>query len=340
MIRVGVVGCGAVVRAYHMPAIRSVRALSVAVLCDLKRQNAERLQKMYRVEAAVTDRLEDLKGRVDAALVAVNPGHHASVAMQLLDMGIDVFCEKPLASSSAEGEQMIAAAARNNSLLAVGQWCRFLPNFPLLRTLVLDGAIGEVQEITSEFGGPLDWPMDSPAYFSRQSTAGGVLFEAGIHMVDAVVWLFGDVSGIQYADDSFGGVEANAELRGTVSLNGRDVPLRCSFSWTDPKRNGIHVRGTTGSAMASPAAPETVVLRQTTAAEQLEIHVHRARWHADYGTRELFRDQMRDFAAAVAERREPHVTATSAIAGLRIVERAYAVRQQLPQPWLAPSLAK
>jgi len=339
MIRLAIVGCGAVVRQYHMPALSGVENVTVSALCDLNRQNAERLRKQFRLTAEVTDNLDSLAGRVDAALVAVNPHHHASVSIRLLEMGIDVCCEKPLASSSAEAERMIEAAAKNQRRLAVAQWCRFLPNLPLLRTLVLDGFVGDVQEITAEFGGPLDWPMESPAYFSRQHTAGGVFFDTGIHMVDAVVWLFGDLSDIEYADDSYGGVESNAELRGTVVVNGRKVTVRLSFSWTDPKKNGIRVRGRTGSAFASTAATEAVIVRQMLAGEPLEMHVYREGWNPGRTVSDTFRDQLKDFVAAVAERREPFVTATSAIRALRVIEQAYAVRRQLPQPWVAPTLA-
>ncbi len=334
MVRLAIVGCGAVARAYHMPALSGLADVSVSVLGDLNPRNAERLRRQFRLRADVTTDLDRLAGRVDAALVAVNPQHHATVSIRLLEMGIHVCCEKPLACSAAEAERMIAAATRHQRWLAVAHWCRFLPNFLLLRKLVLDGFIGEIEEITAEFGGPLDWPMESPAYFSRQNTAGGVFFDTGIHMVDLVVWLFGDLSDIEYADDSYGGLEANAELRGTVVVNGGKVPVRMSFSWTDPKRNGIRVRGRTGLAMASTVAPEAVLVRQRVAGEPLELHVRHENSNAARTVSDPFRDQLKDFVEAVAERREPFVTATSAIRALRVIEEAYAVRQQLSQPWV------
>jgi predicted dehydrogenase len=339
MIRLAIVGCGAVVRHYHLPALAGLENVTVSPLCDLNLQQAERLRKQFRLAAEVTDKLDTLAGRTDAALVAVTPRHHASVSIQLLEMGIDVCCEKPLATSAAEAQRMIDAAMKHQRRLAVAQWCRFLPNLPLLRKLALDGFVGEVQEITAEFGGPLDWPMESPAYFSRQHTGGGVFFDTGIHMVDALVWLFGDLSDIEYADDSFGGLESNAELRGTVVVNGRRVPVRLSFSWTDARRNGIRVRGGTGSAFASPSAPEAVVVRRSGAGEALEMHVYREGWSRGRTASDAFRDQLEDFVAAVAQHREPFVPATSAIRALRVIEQAYAVRRQLRQPWVTSGLA-
>ena len=333
-VRLAIVGCGAVVRHYHLPAIARLARVTVSALCDLDRRQAERVRRQFRLEAEVSDSLDAIRGHADAALVAVTPRHHASVAIQLLGMGLDVCCEKPLATSSAEAELMIDAARRHRRYLAVAQWCRFLPNLRLLRSLVREGVIGNVLEITAEFGGPLDWPMESPTYFSRESTTGGVLFDTGIHMVDALLWLFGDLSEIEYADDSLGGFEANAELRGSMTVNGDKVPVRMSFSWTDRRRNGIRVRGTGGSAFASPSTPEAVIVRRSSADGPLEMHVYREGWNPAGSTADAFRDQINDFVGAVAERREPFVPATSAIKALRVIERAYAIRRQLPQPWV------
>lgn len=340
MVRLAIVGCGAVVRHYHMPALLALENVEVSALCDLNRRNAERLRRQFRLAASVIEDVASLAGKVDAALVAVSPQHHASVSIRLLEMGIDVCCEKPLASSVADAERMIDAATAHGRRLAAAQWCRFLPNLPLLRALALDGFVGEVEEIVAEFGGPLDWPMDSPAYFSRQHTGGGVFFDTGIHMVDAVVWLFGDLSDIEYEDDSYGGVEANAELRATVAMNGRKIPVRFSFSWTDLKRNGLRIRGKDGTAIASTAAVDVVTVRKLAAGQPVMMNIQRDGWTPGHPATNPFRDQLVDFVAAVAERREPLVTARSALRALRVIERAYSVRRQLPQPWVTADLAR
>jgi predicted dehydrogenase len=323
-----------------MPALLAIENVEVSALCDLNRRNAERLRRQFRLTASVIEDVASLAGKVDAALVAVSPQHHAPVSIRLLEMGIDVCCEKPLASSVADAERMIDVATAHGRRLAVAQWCRFLPNLPLLRALALDGFVGEVEEIVAEFGGPLDWPMDSPAYFSRQHTGGGVFYDTGIHMVDAVVWLFGDMSDIAYEDDSYGGVEANAALRATVVMNGQKIPVRFSFSWTDLKRNGLRIRGTDGVAIASTAAADVVTVRKLAAGQAVVMSIHRDGWTSARPALDPFRDQLVDFVTAVAERREPFVTARSAIRALRVIEQAYSVRRQLPQPWLTADLAR
>ena len=68
--------------------------------------------------------------------------------------------------------------------------------------------------------------MSSGAYFDRGITIGGVMFDAGIHVLDLVVWMFGDIDQIQYQDDSYGGVESNGVIRGMVTINGRSTVPR------------------------------------------------------------------------------------------------------------------
>ena len=101
-----------------------------------------------------------------------------------------------------------------------------------------------------------------------------MFFDTGIHMVDALVWLFGDLSAIEYADDSYGGVEANAELRGTFVVAGRTVPARLFLQLDGPRQNRIRVRG--APALQSPhREPDAVIVRQVVGGAPLEMHVHR-----------------------------------------------------------------
>src|SRR5262245_8364059 len=119
-IRLGIVGCGKVTTTYHLPALRSVPEFAVTALCDVAAGTMHDAALEFGLPA---ERLRDpagLPGKVDAALVAVPPRFHAPVSIQLLEAGIDVLCEKPLAATVADAERMVAAAAANGRLLMVG----------------------------------------------------------------------------------------------------------------------------------------------------------------------------------------------------------------------------
>jgi predicted dehydrogenase len=331
-VRFGIVGCGAIAREAHLPVMVTDREVEVTVLCDRDRGNATLAARESGVDAAITTDLADLAGKVDAAIVAVPPRFHAPIAIQLMEMGIDVLCEKPLAITVADGRKMDEAARRTGRVLAVALMMRFFPHNRWLADLVEDGEVGDVREVIVEDGAPLDWPMMSNGYFDRSATGGGVLFDSGVHLLDRVLWLFGELAEIAYEDDSFGGFESNARLSGVLRIGGRPVPARLEFSWSHRLRRSIRVVGERGTLEASTSDPRTLTLHRTTRRGPMEMQIRCAeRWDA----RGHYRAQLADFLGAIRARREPFVTAASALRALEVIETAYARRTPMAQPWMA-----
>ncbi len=331
-MRIGIVGCGAIAREAHLPVLMEEREVEVAVLCDRDRGNATLAARESGVDAVITTEVAALAGKVDAAIVAVPPRFHAPIAIQLMELGIDVLCEKPLAITVADGQTMDEAARRTGRVLAVALMMRFFPHNRWLADLVEDGEVGEVREVVVEDGAPLDWPMMSNGYFDRNATGGGVLFDSGVHLLDRVLWLFGDLDQLAYEDDSFGGFESNARLTGTLRIGGRAVSTRLEFSWSHRLRRSIRVIGDRGTLEASTSDPRTLTLHRTMRRGPMELQIRCAdRWDA----RSHYRAQLTDFIGAIRERRAPFVTAESALRALAVIEAAYARRTSMAQPWLA-----
>jgi predicted dehydrogenase len=331
-VRLGIVGCGAITREAHLPVIIGDRRVEVTVLCDRERSNATLAARASGVKATITTELADLAGKVDAAIVAVPPRFHAPVAIELMQMGIDVLCEKPLANTVADGRRMAEVARATGRVLAVALMMRFFPHNRWLADLVEDGEIGEVREVIVEDGAPLDWPMASNSYFDRKATGGGVLFDTGVHLLDRALWLFGDLGDIAYEDDSFGGFESNAKLSGNLRIGGRVVPTRMEFSWSHRLPRSIRVIGERGTLEAATSDPRNLMLYRTTTRGPMEMQIVCAK-HWD--GRSHYRAQLDDFIGAVRERRAPFVTAESALRALEVIESAYAMRTPMAQPWMA-----
>jgi predicted dehydrogenase len=331
-VRLGIVGCGAITREAHLPVITGDRRVEVTVLCDRDPGNATLAARESGVEAVITDELAELASKVDAAIVAVPPRFHAPIAIQLMEMGIDVLCEKPLANTVTEGRKMVEAARKTERVLAVALMMRFFPHNRWLADLVEEGEIGEVREVIVEDGAPLDWPMASNSYFDRNATGGGVLFDTGVHLLDRLLWLFGDLTEIAYEDDSFGGFESNAKLTGNLHIGGRAVPTRLEFSWSHRLRRSIQLVGERGTLEASTSDPRNLTLRRNTRRGPMEMKIVCAR---EWNARSHYRAQLDDFIGAIRERRAPFVTAESSLHALAVIEAAYARRTPMVQPWLA-----
>ncbi len=331
-LRLGIVGCGAITREAHLPVAAADRRVEVTALCDRERGNAWRAARETGIDPEIVADVAQLAGKVDAAIVAVPPRLHAAVSIQLMDMGIDVLCEKPLANTTDDGRRMVDAARTNGRVLAVALMMRFFPHNLWLRDLVEDGEIGEVREVIVEDGAPLDWPMASNSYFDRRATGGGVLFDNGVHLLDRVLWLFGNLEDIAYEDDAFGGFENNARLGGTLQIRGRPVPARMEFSWSHRLRRSIRVIGERGTLEAATSDPRILTLHRHSRRGPMEMRIVCA---DAWDQLDHYRAQLDDFIGAVRERRLPFVSAESSLQALAVIETAYARRTPMAQPWLA-----
>ncbi len=132
-IRVAVVGAGAFGR-NHLRVYRELESahpgeLQLAALIEPDATRRAEFAALYNVPAfaSLDEALQNGAAPFDAASVCVPTIHHAAVAEQLLDAGIDVLIEKPFAASLAEADRVLALADRNRRILQIGHLERFNP---------------------------------------------------------------------------------------------------------------------------------------------------------------------------------------------------------------------
>ena len=116
-VRVAVVGAGAFGR-NHMRVLHGSSVAELVAIVDTDPARASESAANYGCEALTDYRA--LAGRVDAAIVAVPTSAHAEVGCALLEAGIDVLVEKPIAADLAGAERLIAIAEANERILQVG----------------------------------------------------------------------------------------------------------------------------------------------------------------------------------------------------------------------------
>src|ERR1044071_1996584 len=131
IIRLGVIGCGAVSETGHLPALRQVPAFKVTALADIDSLRLERLSARFGIPERFRDYRELIESEnVDAVAVCTPPALHAEMALAAIAAGKHVFVEKPLALTSAEANLLSEAAADATTLkLMVGfnlRWHRLI----------------------------------------------------------------------------------------------------------------------------------------------------------------------------------------------------------------------
>jgi predicted dehydrogenase len=149
VLNIGIVGCG-----YWGPnLIRNFFSLPqcrVKQVCDIDESRLEHMKKLYP-STATTTKFEDLvnDGELDAIVVATPVHLHHELAKKSLMAGKHTFIEKPMATSSAECEELVALAAKKNLTLMVGHTFIYSTPVRRIKEIVDSGDIGDVQYISS-----------------------------------------------------------------------------------------------------------------------------------------------------------------------------------------------
>jgi predicted dehydrogenase len=129
-IRVAVIGVGAFGRNHarvYSELQKQGTGVELAAVVDANAERAAELAMEFRTQAFTS--LDQLlaKSKIDAASVAVPTSHHADVASRLLESGVDVLVEKPIAATLAQAETLVALAEKNGRIGMVGHLERFNP---------------------------------------------------------------------------------------------------------------------------------------------------------------------------------------------------------------------
>jgi predicted dehydrogenase len=170
-VRVAVVGCGEFGR-NHARVYRSMPNVELAGVLDENRERAVQVAQEFQIHAFQS--LEELRGAVDAASVAVPTIVHGEIGCRLLEMGIDALVEKPMARTLAEADDLLACAKRNSRILQVGHVERFNP------------AVLAVEAIVDR---PLFFEVHRLGVFTSRSLDVDVIYDLMIHDLDILLAL-------------------------------------------------------------------------------------------------------------------------------------------------------
>lgn len=328
MIRIGLSGCGAVSSRYYAPALAALETAGEARLVaafdpDVAARQAICARLPQVGSCASYEELLD--AGLDLVVLASPPRRHAEQAIAALAKGLAVHCEKPLAMSGEEAAAMVAAAQAAGRPLTEGLVRRQFPSVRAIADLLERRTIGDLVSVEVFEGGPFDWPVSSPAYFSRAESGGGVLRDLGPHVFDLLIGWFGEPELVACQDDARGGVEANVKVE--LDFRGVRVKIRLSRDWARPNR--FVFRGASGTIVWTPY--ETDRLELSLGGQSAVLVLEAAGEFQDAFTAQL-RTAISGGGAA-GRGLEPGGAA------LRLIDLCYARRRPMSEPWIVPGAA-
>lgn len=331
-INLAIIGCGAITEKLHLPVAVQQSEFYVSTLIDVNEARARQLARQFEIKNVYTDYRRIIDSEVDAVINALPNYLHAPVSRTLLQAGVHVLVEKPLALTTAECKALIKTAESCEVVLAVGLMRRFSYAGRFVKSVVAGGMLGKVLSFDIRDGFVYTWPVSSAAFLSEEKTGGGVLMDLGVHALDQILWWFGEIASIEYFDDSYGGVEAECELRLKMKSGARGI---LELSRTRDLRNTAIIRGENATLEVSLVEND---LQICLSENQLEfggrVNPSPHQNCQKQRIQELIAAEHQDFIAAIQNGRQPTVNARDGLRAVAVIERCYAKRRPLHLPWV------
>lgn len=345
-LKAAIIGTGAIFR-NHLEAYRALENVEIVAVCDVDEELAVRTAQQHNIPRAfgsVTALLSaandeaDL-GRVDLVSVCTPHPTHEAVVTEVAAAGVHVLCEKPLAISLESSERMVDVCRRNDVKLGVLFQRRFWPAAQRLKVLIDDGTIG--QPILGHVSVMLH---RDPSYYSAtpwrgswDTDGGGVLMTQGIHYIDLLLWMMGDVVEVYgYTNTFVHHAHMETEDSATATLkfaSGAMATIQASTAVTPGLGVQIRIIGTTGTSVQLTEFPEgtegRVDLFGTEDALQTEptwpgnANPNTALSEINSALVPFHKLQVADFVNAVVTNTDPTVTGEEATKALRVLLAIY-----------------
>lgn len=196
MKRIGIIGCGKIAQVRHIPEYAAHPEAEIVGFYDVNAERCRELAERYGGRAY--ESVEALLGDPDIDAVSVCAANfaHAGLSIAALKAGKHVLCEKPMAVTLEECEEMVRAAKESGKYLMIGHNQRLAKAHVKAKQLLDRGEIGRIVSMRTTFGhgGPETWSIDAGKdvwFFSKRYASMGAMADLGVHKTDLLQFLSG-----------------------------------------------------------------------------------------------------------------------------------------------------
>ncbi len=260
-LKVGVIGCGNISSIYFENA-KKLESLEIVACADLVKANATAKAKEHDIPRVCTVKQLLADKNIDIVLNLTIPAAHAEIARDALNAGKHTYCEKPLALTREEGQEILALAEKQGLRVGCAPDTVLGAGIQTARKLIDDGWIGRPVSATAfmQCHGHESWHPNPEFYYQ---VGGGPLFDMGPYYLTALVTLLGParricgVTGSAFeertitSEEKFGQhivVETPTHVAGVIDFhNGAIATMITSFDVWAHTLPCIEIHGTTGS---------------------------------------------------------------------------------------------
>jgi predicted dehydrogenase len=193
-LRVGIIGAGGIATNHHVPSYHRCANVRVVAVADISDAALEQMKARHGITRLFRDYRELLAlDDLDIVSVCTSNDMHYPVVMAAIERGLDVYCEKPLALTYAQTQEMYAAAKAKGTKTGVNFSHRRTPAVQLAKEIIASGALGKIHYVSAIYAaGSPNFAEHKGTWRNMREKAGyGGMGDMGSHMIDMMLWWLG-----------------------------------------------------------------------------------------------------------------------------------------------------
>lgn len=316
MLKVGIIGVGTMGQ-FHSNAYSKIADVIIAGYADPRLDATQALAKLYNAKVAnnVDELISDPK--IDIIDICTPTPFHKEFTIKAAKAGKHVFCEKPIARTIPDAEEMVISANKAGVKFMVGQVLRFFPEFATAKQLIDQGKIGEPG--IARLSRLSYFPLGANDWMANIEYSGGAILETIIHDFDWLNWCFGEPNRVFAQGLVYQPVYHQNRIDYALVIirykNG--VIAHVEGSWAQPRgyfSAKLEVTGTKGQIDFS--MEDSVAVNIAVRKEQQEIA--KVKVPESPLVEDPYTAEIRHFVECIKNDKEPAVTGKDAINALKV----------------------
>jgi len=194
-LRVAIIGCGAIAKKRHAPAVKQTEHVQLVGVFDVQQASADALAEKYETTAYSDLDLMLHEAKPDCVCVCTPAKTHAEISIRCMQAGMDVLCEKPMATNVADALRMMETSRETGRRLMICFSNRAYSEHRTMKRLIKEGRIGNPFMFKTSLEDPGVENLigcEAGPFYDRIAAAasGGVMVGMGCHRVDLIRYFF------------------------------------------------------------------------------------------------------------------------------------------------------
>ncbi len=289
MLRIGLMGCGKVAGYGHLPVIRESTSWDLVSIFEPDKERRTAAQERFGVPNAFDDAEAFFESGIDAVTITSPAPSHRQNVRDAVRYGKPILCEKPLAMSEGEAEEMIRLTDDAGLMLFTAFMRRFGPEEIKIRSLIQEGAIGNVRSLRMVYIWNCHGRYETDESGNRieqrrregRMLEGGPLVDCGVHDIDLARWWLGsEIVGVSGQGAWVQEYEAPDHVFAHLAHeNGARTMVEISYSYCHTAKDPVYlftydILGTDG-VLHFDGESRTLTLRSSTTTESFTYPGHK-----------------------------------------------------------------